>query len=272
MHTYYTRRLLESSDAKLDQLIKNTAKEHLEDLEAVTGYAVGYGGTPGDFYTTSLIISKPFEKEYFLKMVHNDNPVVRAMSLICLAREDISQFENIIRHFYTDTSEVAYNPLGCGVFRKSLGTIAKGIIEDPNLLDCWSPAHTDWKISTSKRDSTYTQQQLNIINALIKEGADVNTKDQNGETPLHYAAQNGSTHIAKLLIANSAVVNAKNNNNETPLCCAILWGYKDVSELLIIKGSDLNTKTIKGHTPLTIAKEMNYQGLCELLREYGAKE
>ena len=47
--------------------------------------------------------------------------------------------------------------------------------------------------------------------------SDVNWKDQNGKTLLHYAAWKGHKEIAELLIANGADVNAKDDKGVTPL-------------------------------------------------------
>jgi ankyrin repeat protein len=57
--------------------------------------------------------------------------------------------------------------------------------------------------------------------------ADVNARDNEGNTPLH---RTSSKELASLLIAKGADINAKNNEGETPLHVA---GYnKDVAELL----------------------------------------
>jgi len=98
---YYSRRLLKSPDENLDKLIIETAHIHMFDLHTVSGSAVYYGAIPGDFYTVSLILSEPFEEEKFFNMLQNDNPVVRAMGLICLARENLPLYEEKIRSLYT---------------------------------------------------------------------------------------------------------------------------------------------------------------------------
>ena len=270
LHVHYTCRLLKSPDAELDRLIKDTAMTHLEDLECVSGYAVGGGGSPGDFYIASLIISNPFDEERFLQMAQNSNPVLRAMAMICLARQDRSKYEKVIHSLYTDTAEVEYMPGGCIVDRTTLGKLARSILDDPEVLDCWSAAHTDWIYDPSEDDSereAAIKQQISVIQALIEKGAEVNPKDRSGETPLHYATENGGMPVAGFLIAHGADVNAKNDKGETPLHSATFWGYQQMIELLIAHGADINARTNEGQTAMDIAAQRDYSGLVTLLRE-----
>ncbi len=272
---YYQRHLLERPNAELDRLMKEAVKQHLGGLKTVGGYAVGHALVPAGFYTISLILSEPFDEEQFFRMARNDNPVVRAMALICLARHDRARYEEKIRSFYTDRAEIEYLSYGCIVTHITLGELASSIIVHPNVLDPWSPFHAERIVNSAKadpRNKDKEAEKAQLVEILISGGADVNVVDRQGQTSLHYAAQRGYRRVAELLIANGAEVNASSNSGETPLYCATFWGYKDVVELLIAKGADVNLRTETGSTALQIAADLGYQGLSNLLRERGGQK
>ncbi|MFC1781686.1 ankyrin repeat domain-containing protein, partial [Planctomycetota bacterium] len=77
------------------------------------------------------------------------------------------------------------------------------------------------------------------IKQLISEGAEIDLRDNRGNTPLYNAAANGRLEVAELLIENGADVNAG-----TPLQAACESGNKELAELLIDKGADVNAKNI----------------------------
>jgi ankyrin repeat protein len=56
---------------------------------------------------------------------------------------------------------------------------------------------------------------------LIKNGAELNSTDDAGETPLHYAVRNKSLQLVKLLIEHKAPANIKNTDGLTPKDLAV---------------------------------------------------
>ncbi len=104
----------------------------------------------------------------------------------------------------------------------------------------------------------------------VEQGADVNTKDDNGNTPLLNAALLGKMEQAELLLAHGADVNAKDSFGRMPLHWAAQYGYRELAELLLAHGADVNAKNSKDQTPLHFAAENGQGGVAELLLAHSA--
>ena len=70
---------------------------------------------------------------------------------------------------------------------------------------------------------------------LISSRANINMKDNAGNTPLMYAARNGDAAIIRLMLKNGAQVNLDNNMGSTALEIASWNGYTDVVKILLDK-------------------------------------
>jgi hypothetical protein len=104
----------------------------------------------------------------------------------------------------------------------------------------------------------------------LREGANVNTRDEDGLTPLHYAASRGYVEVARLLLENGADVNAKNEHGITPLHVAASEGHAEVVRLLLEHGADANARDEDGLTPLHNAAANGHLDVVKLLLEKGA--
>jgi ankyrin repeat protein len=85
------------------------------------------------------------------------------------------------------------------------------------------------------------------------------------------AAKRGDIAEIKELLKNGADINAKNNDGETALMQAVIFWHKDVCALLLEKGADMEAKDKVGWTPLTRAISYGNADAIKLLLDSGAR-
>ena len=100
-----------------------------------------------------------------------------------------------------------------------------------------------------KRGATFDADQLlhaavtnqvadrDVMELLVKKGADVNRPDDNGDSPLHLAVKKDYRVLTKLLIAHGANVNAKDAGGHTPLWYSIGHHNQEISTILKKNGA-----------------------------------
>ncbi|CAK9824735.1 Putative ankyrin repeat protein RF_0381 [Anthophora retusa] len=91
-------------------------------------------------------------------------------------------------------------------------------------------------------------ERLKNVSFLLDYGVPVNKKDFRGRTSLMTSVYRSNLDILSLLLDYGADINAKDNMGFTALQIAILWRKRDAAIVLIEKGSDMNV-----FTPLTKA-------------------
>ncbi len=118
-----------------------------------------------------------------------------------------------------------------------------GIIFTVAAFTCCAAAELHEAVIQNSRDK---------ITALLAGGADVNEKNADGLTPLHYAAAIGLLPVAKLLLEKGADVNAVDNRKVTPLFFATQEGHAEIVKLLIAHKADVNLQHMHGASPLHV--------------------
>ena len=88
---------------------------------------------------------------------------------------------------------------------------------------------------------------------------------------LHTAAEEGNTEEVELLLDRGANIETKDKDGLTPLMIAAKWGKTETVELLLDRGANIETKDKDGLTPLMIAAEWVKTETVELLIKHGAK-
>ena len=85
-------------------------------------------------------------------------------------------------------------------------------------------------------DALYCHASEEIVNLLLRNGADAFVVNTDRMTALHVTAQNDNTSVMQQLIEKGLSVNAQDRFNQTPLHLAAYCGNKDAAKVLIKNG------------------------------------
>lgn len=108
--------------------------------------------------------------------------------------------------------------------------------------------------------------QKGVVQAFLKKGGlQLDKRDAQGATPLHYASAKGSRDIVKLLLDAGADASIADNQSRTALHLACQAGNKDIIRLLCDNGADLNGTDRQGQTPLIYAAKYGKSEACRFL-------
>ncbi len=89
--------------------------------------------------------------------------------------------------------------------------------------------------------------QEEIISYFLAKGVDVNTADEDGNTPFMYAATRSSLAVIELLLPKVENINAVNQKGESPLALAIADNTPEVVSFLLSKGANVNVLDKSGN-------------------------
>lgn len=114
--------------------------------------------------------------------------------------------------------------------------------------------------------------RLDAAKLLLEYGADPNVKEMSGgQTALMWAAAEQHPEVVDLLIKHKADVNALSVTGSTPLMFAARQGNAFIADQLINAGARVNDGMTKsGLTPLMIASIGGFEGLARILLDHGA--
>lgn len=131
---------------------------------------------------------------------------------------------------------------------KALLNTFKISIEERNCFDGMAPLHYGAK-----------GEAIEVINYLVKNGANIKAKDQEGKQPIHYASKTNlyktnAVEVIKYLINFGANINAKDHQGKQPIHYASEGGNLVVLEYFInVLKLNINERDKDGYTPLHYA-------------------
>jgi truncated hemoglobin YjbI len=140
-----------------------------------------------------------------------------------------------------------------------------GLGADPNATDDagHAPLYTAGNRFVQAPDRSQADGGA-VVRLLVQAGADVNAcGGVKACTALHMAARRGNVAVAEALIEAGAEIEARDDCGDTPLRRAVNCGQPEIAALLLSHGADLHSRGSRGLTPLQVARSASMQALLQ---------
>lgn len=113
------------------------------------------------------------------------------------------------------------------------------------------------------------QGELLLLQQMMEEH-DVNLRDEQGMTPLMWAAANGQRHATQLLLVAGADADLCGQDGQTAVMLAAAGGHQEVLSMLLAKGADVNAVSKSLDSALLYAVHQGHVRCVKMLLEWGA--
>ena len=118
----------------------------------------------------------------------------------------------------------------------------------------------------SKLHVACNKGEVEKVKELLRAGADPNTQDHAGWTPLHDVVSNNRLDIARILLEAEANPSVPSHDERiTALHDAVTNNQEEMVRLLVSRGADRDAKNKQGQTPRYLAGQFEDQKMSEVL-------
>jgi ankyrin repeat protein len=124
--------------------------------------------------------------------------------------------------------------------------VSQLLVERKHTLDAAESA----AVSSSLLEDACLKGDMTYAVELINAGADVNSVNEAGTQPIHFASVVGDVDLVRLLVAAGANVNAVNREGATPMHFACEQGHDDLVIYFLSLNASLSVENANGVTPL----------------------
>ena len=190
----------------------------------------------------------------------------------CIHADHTACTEVLLQHWKSVCSNVAFVPHGQEDIKNP---DCPAMWEDPAvcqvLIDAGADIETKDDMGRSPLHWSCRSGALDVVKMLVEAGAGVRGIDSKGSTCLIFAASSGHTETVRYLAGLKDVdLNHSGKYGVTALNCALQRGHADVVEVLIDAGADIETKDDMGRSPLHWSCYSGALDVVKMLVEAGA--
>lgn len=178
--------------------------------------------------------------------------------------QDVHQYLNEGVNIETTRMKQGFTPLMCAISKQNKDMVALLLERGANTATLDKEGYyTPLMYAISIRE---VNEGRALAELLLDRGADINQRNKEGTTAIHYAIL--CHYPIEPLHLRGAELDIKNNKGETPLMVAARVGDLDTIKYLINMGSNINQRSSNGKSVLTFAIQSNsLQNIKYLLRK-----
>ena len=125
-----------------------------------------------------------------------------------------------------------------------------------------------------------SRDHIDVVDILLRYGADINAKDPSGDPMIFHAVESGNPVLLHELLQRHAKIEERTWSGESLLHIAVKYQNQECIKELTAAGLDINTVNSQGQTPLNYAVAyhrdveiikmlLNYSARTDIVDEYG---
>jgi len=157
-------------------------------------------------------------------------------------------------------NKFGHAPLHEATMHGSLAAAAELIRWGANVNHCTSYGCTSLHLAAAAGD-------LSIVSILVTDSSlDVNAATRDGNTPLHWAVWHGTDQVVEMLLKIGADGTLTDNGGNTPLHWAAFRGFTRIAECLLQHSKEpLWKRNEAGKSPIDLARDWSHYECCAML-------
>jgi ankyrin repeat protein len=170
-----------------------------------------------------------------------------------VTREDDNSLPNInfIDHFDLDNKDIILNQNNFNILERLTNTKYKPTRHIYDKITYKIKVdHIDSNIAQKILSIAISKNNIELLKTAVDRGANIDIKDKDGHTPLHWAAYKNNHETALALINKDANLDIQNITGKSPIHLAIEKGNNEIALALINKDANLDIQNIIGKSPL----------------------